>query len=71
MPLKPKTILYIVLGIATVSVVYMCWNKKKEWLSGLGYGTGMLGSNYGPIYEGFTPDAEKKDTTEGYCGACS
>lgn len=68
--MKNKTILLIVFSLAATAVAYLCWNKKKEWLSGLGLGTGMLNSQLGPSYEGFTLD-NTQDKKEGYCGACS
>lgn len=68
MPLKNRTILLIIVAAAAASVAYMCWNKRKEWLSGLGLGTGMLNYGIGPSYEGYEPDSEKNQKV---CGACS
>jgi hypothetical protein len=68
--MKNKTVLIIVLALAAASVVYMCWSRKKEWLSDLGYGTGMLNQGIGPTYEGFAFN-EKDENKEGFCGACS
>jgi hypothetical protein len=69
--MKTKTILLIIIAVASVSVACMCWGRKKEWLSGLGYNAGALGTGYGPIYEGYTPNVEKESVKEGFCGACS
>jgi hypothetical protein len=70
--LKTKQILLLIIAAATGYIVYMYWNKRKEGLSDLGLGTGML--NYGigaPSYEGYKPNVEKEEKKEGFCGACS
>ena len=69
--MKTNTILLIIIAVASVSVAYMCWGRKREWLSGLGYNTGALNYQLGPSYEGYTPNAEKESVKEGFCGACS
>lgn len=69
MPIKNRTLLIIVIAAATASIAYMCWNKRTEWLSGLGLGTGMIDYGIGPSYEGYEPNSEKKEP-KGVCGAC-
>jgi len=70
--MNTKTTLFLIIAAATTFVVYMCWNKQKEWLD-IGLGTGML--NYGigsPSYEGFKmEESNETKKAEGFCGACS
>lgn len=69
MPLKNKTILMIFIGASVAVIAYMCWNKKKEWLSDLGLGTGMLNYGIGPTYEGYESLVE--EPKKGGCSVCS